>query len=863
MVLSSELLSQFAKITKDEKPAKKETTVYGTIAKHEDRTYVKIDGSDLLTPIVTTTEAEVGDRVSILLKDHTATVTGNITSPSVRTETVRVIVDSVTGMETVLADTVSTEQLNALEADIRGTLTAQSAIIDVIEADNVEINEKLTAQEGYISSLQTDNLDIHGKLTAIEADILELTVGGQITAETLKATFANIDFSNVSKATMASFYANSGLIENVTVGDATISGRLVGVTINGDLIEGGTVIADKLVIKGEDGLYYKLNTDGVKTEAEQTDYNSLNGEIITAKSITASKITVSDLVAFGATIGGFKITESALYSGVKESADNNTRGVYLDSNGQLAVGDASNYIKYYDDGDGYKLGIRADSIVVGVNQVNVESAISAAAKGATDYMALSSAGLVVGQRPSNPIAGNTLISSDGVSIRKGTSLLAGFKAASRTTSDISSASLTSEDLMDSESDGVTNVSGTVARGETRSNVYIWTDGNPVYFNNGIETDKVLINNKSGIISNANLLLNGTLVDKNGSGILTPVNSYGNTVIGYARYAKGGNTHVYGTRVKMKTKDGFSVSVDGNAAIETNNDNGNSTFGWHHYETNKGETNIYGKIVSLYSKDDIRINPEGNFARINGSLVPYEANTYNLGAATLPFKNVYIGGQNDGSYRGIRFANSAGNTYNAVGINESGYQVFGNTTYCTNIVTKSTTTGDTGYSFKITCGDNPDLAIGDNDARLLLFGGTDSTSRYLGSMAAYKRTYSGASNLLITENGIIGRSTSSSRRYKKDISDLPFDVVSGLYNLPVRQFKYLDECLSQDDIRYGIDIPGFIAEEVAEYLPIACDYILDSDGNRVPEMWNSKIIIPALLKLIQDLNGRIQKLEGVG
>ena len=82
-----------------------------------------------------------------------------------------------------------------------------------------------------------------------------------------------------------------------TSGDnGTITGNLIGVTISGDLIEGNTIVAEKLVIKGDDGLYYKLNTDGVTTESEQTDYNSLNGNVIRAKSVTAEKINVSDLV---------------------------------------------------------------------------------------------------------------------------------------------------------------------------------------------------------------------------------------------------------------------------------------------------------------------------------------------------------------------------------------------------------------------------------------------------------------------------------------------------------------------------------------------------------------------------------------
>ena len=184
----------------------------------------------------------------------------------------------------------------------------------------------------------------------------------------LDVNWANIDFANIDKATLNEIYAKSGLIENVTMEDGTVTGYLVGVTIKGDLIEAGTLVADKLVILGEDGLYYKLNTNGITTEAEQTDYNSLNGSIITAKSITATKISVSDLVAFDATIGGFHITDGAIYSGVKETIDNTASGLYLGKDGQLSLGDETNYLRYYKDADGnYKLEISADSILFGAN----------------------------------------------------------------------------------------------------------------------------------------------------------------------------------------------------------------------------------------------------------------------------------------------------------------------------------------------------------------------------------------------------------------------------------------------------------------------------------------------------------------
>ena len=432
MALSNDLISQFVKVTKDKAPDNSETIVYGTIQESKapnGLNYVKIDGSDLLTPISSTTVVAANDRVTIMIKNHSAVVTGNLTSPAARSK-----------------DTVDVEKLNAqkaridtLEASnviIQGELEANSASINLLSAENATIKDTLNANVADINTLKANEATISGKVTANEAaiqtlqattitaedvaatyatienlnaqkgriDTLESTYISSTVAEATYATieslnaqkgridtldanklsaadieglYANIDFSNISKATMGQFYANSGLIQNVVVGDSTITGKLVGVTISGDLIEGNTVKAEKLVIKGTDGLYYKLNTDGVTTEAQQTNQNSLDGSVIKAKSITATKVNVTDLVAFGATIGGFTITNSALYSGAKASAVNTTRGIYLGKDAQAAIGDGTSYIKYYKDSNGnYKLAISADSIDL-TSGTNVQTQINA------------------------------------------------------------------------------------------------------------------------------------------------------------------------------------------------------------------------------------------------------------------------------------------------------------------------------------------------------------------------------------------------------------------------------------------------------------------------------------------------------
>ena len=421
MALSNDLTSLFAKeITKPEKSSKNvETTLNATVVNDSGNLYVKIDGSDQLTPITTTTTIKNGERVTVMIKNHSAIVTGNISSPAPSQGDLDSLGDKIAEFDTIIADVVHTDDLTAIYADIenltadnvtiRDQLTAANANIDKLEANDVTINGKLTAAEGEIDDLyanmltvevadlkyatigdlEVTNADIHnlqadygdfkvlttGKFDAIDANIEDLTAN-QITVDDLDAKYANIDFANIGEAAFKKIFADSGVIGDLVMQEGHVTGTLVGVTIKGDLIEGGTVVADKLVIKGTDGLYYKLNTDGETTSAEQTEYNSLNGSVITAQSITAEKINVSDLVAFNATIGGYHITNTSLYSGVKESVGNTARGVYMDNDGQFALGDASNYLRYFKDADGtYKLAISANAISIGAAQKDLEEII--------------------------------------------------------------------------------------------------------------------------------------------------------------------------------------------------------------------------------------------------------------------------------------------------------------------------------------------------------------------------------------------------------------------------------------------------------------------------------------------------------
>lgn len=425
MALSNEIVSQFAKLTNGNKETEKEDILYGTVVISDGKKYVRLDGSNMDTPISSTTKIKANDRVMVMIKDHAAIVTGNITSPSADQESVDDLNDKtdnisnqVTKFGIIVSYKISTEDITSLNATFEAmkaisgkfseldavtaeieTLQAKIASAEYLDANDISaINaeiENIQANFGSFTGVTTEDLNaFNAEITNLTARVGNFTYVSTEVLNAMKATirdldtkklsaeqadlkYANIDFSNIGEAAIEKVFADSGIIKDLVVSGGKITGELVGVTIKGDLIEGNTIKADKLVVKGSDGIYYKLNFEGgTFSEGEVVPTDGLHGSVIVADSITAEKISVDDLVAFGATIGGFHITNNSLYSGVKDTVNNTTRGIYLDNGGQIAFGDSNSYIKYYQDQNGdYKLEISAGSILIGSSGKNVETIV--------------------------------------------------------------------------------------------------------------------------------------------------------------------------------------------------------------------------------------------------------------------------------------------------------------------------------------------------------------------------------------------------------------------------------------------------------------------------------------------------------
>lgn len=152
MNLSSDLISQFAKITNDtDKRPTEETILYGEIVQFGDELCVKFDGSDQMTPAVTTSTIKVGDRVSAVIKNHTAIITGNLSDPAASSDElgkVGITIDQkvgviFTGLEegtTIINGAcIKTGTIDAQYLNLTGAIT----FTDLTEEVQTEMNEAL------------------------------------------------------------------------------------------------------------------------------------------------------------------------------------------------------------------------------------------------------------------------------------------------------------------------------------------------------------------------------------------------------------------------------------------------------------------------------------------------------------------------------------------------------------------------------------------------------------------------------------------------------------------------------------------------------------------------------------------------
>jgi hypothetical protein len=252
-----------------------------------------------------------------------------------------VTVDKITAIQAEIdeinANNITTDNLSANVAKL-GYLTADSAVIKG-KLDTSELSAEV-AKLGYLTA---DSAVIKGKLDTNQLST-EVAKLGYMTADEADIKYANIKLTNIETANVAKLFAKVGLIDRATVVEGHITGYLDSVEVNANKITAGTLVADRILLKGsKNGLLYALNNLG---ELASTTVDSLDGYVLTdrtinadkivANSITANELDVANIFADNAVISTITsqeafinaISTNSVVVGAKETADEIKENIY-------------------------------------------------------------------------------------------------------------------------------------------------------------------------------------------------------------------------------------------------------------------------------------------------------------------------------------------------------------------------------------------------------------------------------------------------------------------------------------------------------------------------------------------------------
>lgn len=260
--LSQAVLKEFAKVMISEKEAKHNSFVYGTAHKNGNNVYVKFDGSTLYTPVSNVVDVDDGNRVLVLVKNHSGTILSNVSSPAVSNSNFSNFKDQ------------TSQEFTRIQANI-GEFNL--VFTDRLVANEAEIGS-LKATVGEFKELTTE------QLTAINAKI-----------ENADITYAKIDLTNIEKGSIQQYMLGDGVIGTTQIADGSITDAKI-VELTANKITAGTLSVERLEIRGStSSIVYGLNNITGALQAQNV--NTLNGEILTPRSITADRIVASSITS--------------------------------------------------------------------------------------------------------------------------------------------------------------------------------------------------------------------------------------------------------------------------------------------------------------------------------------------------------------------------------------------------------------------------------------------------------------------------------------------------------------------------------------------------------------------------------------
>lgn len=353
MSIDRSILSEFIKATNDNKEIK-QTQLYGTVVTQGNSKCVKIDGSEIVTPVRSITDIKDDERVMVSIKDHMATVTGNMTNPSVGNDRVESAEGKIDRFDHLFAGNITAENI-AAGSITTDKLLAGSITTDKLMAESI-IADKIAANAIESKHIKADTIESsHIKANTIESDHIQSNTinSNHINSNTINSDHivaGSITSENIATGTIT---AGSGIIAEGAIGSAQIS------SLDVAKLESGTIDTSKIYIAGADGHLqlkgnrlqvfdglgdravervsvgdvngdgskFGLRVRGVDGETILLDENGVTSEGITDGSITNNKISDD------ANIDGAKLNINSVVSKINEDGTETIQGTKIEVDG--------------------------------------------------------------------------------------------------------------------------------------------------------------------------------------------------------------------------------------------------------------------------------------------------------------------------------------------------------------------------------------------------------------------------------------------------------------------------------------------------------------------------------------------------
>ena len=212
------------------------------------------------------------------------------------TVTAEKIAAGAVGAEMIQAGAVTAEKLDAESVNAH-VISAVTAHLDQVIAGEITTDE-LYAAIAEIAQLDVGDLEVDG------AQILDATIVGAKIADaeitSAKIKDGEIDTAKIALGAITTALIKTGAVGTAQIADGSITDAKI-VALTADKISAGTLSVERLLLKGENGLFYAINAQAgglTSTQLTEEQYrNAISGTALVARSVTADRIAAKSITA--------------------------------------------------------------------------------------------------------------------------------------------------------------------------------------------------------------------------------------------------------------------------------------------------------------------------------------------------------------------------------------------------------------------------------------------------------------------------------------------------------------------------------------------------------------------------------------